>query len=66
MKRYSIKTVDGNRYVFDDSDGKIEAQIVRWLYTMSKATTLVIGLPDCAKIFNIQNIVSITETEVNE
>ena len=66
MKRYSIKTVDGNRYVFDDSDGRIKVQITRWLYNASDTKALVINLPDCAKLFNIRNIVSITESEVDE
>lgn len=66
MKRYSIKTVDGNRYVFDDCDGKLENQIVRWLLNERKETALVITLDDCIKIFNFRTIVGITETEVDE
>ena len=57
MKRYIIKTVDGNRYETDEMPLRTEKAGIDWLYFPVKDG---VG----TKFINIANIVSLTELEV--
>lgn len=57
MKRYIIKTVDGNRYETDEMPLRTEKAGIDWLYFSVKDG---VG----TKFINIANIVSLTELEV--
>ena len=61
MKQYSIKTMDGNRFDIETDEDLL----------MKLAAAVNIGAKlfpvhakDCTKVFNIDNIVSITEREI--
>ena len=58
MKKYSIKTVDGNRF-----DIETDKDVMMQLRTAvrSGASFIIIDANDCTKAFNIGNIVSVTE-----
>lgn len=59
MKRYIIKTIDGNRYETDEIPMRTAKAGIDWLYFSVKDG---VG----TKFINITNIVSLTELEVEE
>jgi len=58
-KLFTIKTIDGNRYETDEIPLRIERAGIDWLYFSLRDE---IG----TKYININNIVSLTEKEVDE
>lgn len=58
-KLFTIKTIDGNRYETDDIPLRIERAGINWLYFSLRDNT-------GTKYININNIVSLTEMEVDE
>lgn len=65
MKKISIKTIDGGRFDFMDSDLQDPIHELR-AKPYGDVCWVVVPLKDCTRRFNIQNIVSITETEQEE
>ena len=66
MKKISIKTVDGGRFDYTDKDNLIPS-----IYNLMNGLphgNFFYGFPveNGIKFFNIQNIVSITEKEVDD
>lgn len=60
MKQYSIKTVDGSRFDFEE-DQPPERTLVD--YINNGATFIGFPIDGGTKYFNVRNIVSITEKE---
>ena len=58
MKKYSIKTVDGNRFDIETDD---DIMMNLRSAVRSGARFIVLDAKDCIKAFNIGNIVSVTE-----
>ena len=61
MKRVSVKTVDGGRNEFI-----LEGSVTTFINERPEAKFMVFPVDGGIKIFNLQNIVSFTEIEIEE
>ena len=68
MRKISIKTVDGGRFDYVDAEGKYKGIEEEINQTTSINPNFFIGFPveGGTKFFNMVNVVSITEKEVDE